>query len=220
MTACRDRHGCWGTVELMRSSDDPPFGEDDAELLAGVAPLLGTLLRRSLAESAGSHEPQRPLPPATLILDGEHRPVSWTPAFRDWLRELVGEGEILPAAVYELCARLAAPPGLPPRVRLRTRTGRWAAIEGAPLEGGGTGDTAIIVRDASLDEIFDMLARTYDLSRRERELVALVVDGNDTRQVADALCISPHTVQDHLKAVFAKTRVRSRRELASHLSGR
>ena len=27
MTVCRDRHGCWGSVELMRDTDDPPFDE-------------------------------------------------------------------------------------------------------------------------------------------------------------------------------------------------
>jgi len=36
--------------------------------------------------------------------------------------------------------------------------------------------------------------------------------GLSTKQLAAALHISPHTVQDHLKAIFAKTRLRSRRQ--------
>jgi DNA-binding CsgD family transcriptional regulator len=47
-----------------------------------------------------------------------------------------------------------------------------------------------------------------------------MLDGLATKQLAAALCISPHTVQDHLKAIFAKTRLSSRRELVSHLAGR
>lgn len=226
MTACRDRQGCWGSVELMRSSDDPAFDEADAQLLHELAPTLGTLLRRSQLQSwQAERDAGRLLQPATLILDAELRPTSWTPAFRRWLSELgAGGDEMLPPAVYEIGARVLTPPGeatgLPASVRLRTSTGRWAVIEGAPLEGAGRGHIAIAIRAASADEIFDLLCKTYALTERERQLVAFVLDGLATKQLAEALCISPYTVQDHLKAVFAKTRVRSRRELVSHLAGR
>jgi DNA-binding CsgD family transcriptional regulator len=225
MTVCCDRHGCWGSVELMRDSDDAPFQEEDSRLLHELAPILGTLLRRSLLQSwQAEQDDAPPLPPATLILDTELRPSSWTPRFQDWLAELPRAGEMLPPAVYELGARVLTPPrlatGLPASVRLRTRSGRWAVIEAAPLEGAERGGVAITVRAAIGDEIFDLLCKTYDLSRRERQLVALVLDGLATKQLAQALCISPHTVQDHLKSIFAKTRVRSRRELTSHLAGR
>jgi DNA-binding CsgD family transcriptional regulator len=227
MTACRDRHGCWGSVELMRDSDDTPFGEDDVRLLHELSPTLAKLLRRSLPQS---WPPERaeptPLAPATLIVDAELRPTSWTPTARDWLAELSppgAGGDMLPSAIYEIGTRVLTPPedatDLPPSVRLRTWTGRWAVVEGAALEGAGHGHVAITLRAAAGDEVFDLLCRTYDLTRRERQLVALVLDGLATKQLADALCISPHTVQDHLKAVFDKTGVRSRRELISHLSG-
>jgi len=218
MTVCRDRHGCWGSVELMRDSDDPMFDEDEARLLAELAPTLGALIRRSLARSwRADRSVEPPLPPATLILDAELRPASWTPTFRDWLAELSGPGEVLPTAVYELGARVLTPVaeanGLPAIVRTRTRTGRWAAIEGARLEGAGAGGVAVSMRVATAAEVFDLLCKTFDLTRRERELVGLVLDGLATKQLSQALCISPYTVQDHLKRVFAKTHVRSRREL-------
>jgi DNA-binding CsgD family transcriptional regulator len=64
---------------------------------------------------------------------------------------------------------------------------------------------------------FSLLCRAYALSRRERELVALLVAGLDTRVVARRLVISPHTVQDHLKSVFEKIGIHSRRELLATL---
>jgi DNA-binding CsgD family transcriptional regulator len=230
MTVCRDRHGCWGSVELIRDAGDPPFDDEDALLLHELAPTLARLLRSSLplgwpAAGPGAADAR---PPATLIVDGSLRATSWTPAVGAWLADLSPEGAegtaLLPPAVYELAARVLAPAAeataLPASVRVRTRTGRWAAIEGAALEGAASGEAAITFRAATADEVFDLLCRTYDLTRRERQLVALVLDGLATKQLALALSISPHTVQDHLKAVFAKTGVRSRAELASHLAGR
>lgn len=225
MTVCRDHHGCWGSVELMRDSDDPPFSDDDAEFLRELAPVLAALIRNSLRDGGPAPHPQGlRLPPATLIVDAGLHPTSWTPAFKVWLGELPTGPEVLPPAVYELGTRVLTPPeaanGLPASARVRTRTGRWAVIEGAPLEGANHGHAAITIRSATADEVFDLLAKAYDLTRRERQLVALMLDGLATKQLAAALCISPHTVQDHLKTIFAKTSLRSRRELVSHLAGR
>jgi DNA-binding CsgD family transcriptional regulator len=225
MTVCRDRHGCWGSIELMRDSDDPSFTDDDTEFLRELAPMLAPIIRKSLRDGRpAAHAHGRRLPPATLIVDAELRPTSWTAAFRVWLGELPTGPEVLPPAIYELGTRVLTPPeaanGLPASVRVRTRSGRWAMLEGAPLEGADRGHAAITIRSATGDEVFDLLAKAYDLTRRERQLVALMLDGLATKQLAAALCISPHTVQDHLKAIFAKTNLRSRRELVSHLAGR
>jgi DNA-binding CsgD family transcriptional regulator len=225
MTACRDRHGCWGSVELMRDEGDPPFDEADTELLHELAPVLGTLLRRGLLHSWRGDAAEGVLPAqATVILGVDLEPVSWTPSFHEWLRLLPVAPGMLPPALYEIGTRALTPPaeatGLPSTVRIRTRSERWAVAEGAPLEGVERGRVAITLREATAAEIFDLLSRTYGFTRRERELVTLVLEGLATKELAQALCISPFTVQDHLKAVFAKAGVRSRRGLVSRLAGR
>ena len=57
------------------------------------------------------------------------------------------------------------------------------------------------------------------LSRREATVLDAVAGGNDTRRTAQRLGISEHTVQDHLKAIFAKTGADSRRQLIARATG-
>jgi len=65
-------------------------------------------------------------------------------------------------------------------------------------------------------EIFSL---AFGLSGRERELVELLAAGGDTREVANRLFVTEHTVQDHLKSIFEKTSTRSRRTLLSRALG-
>ena len=86
-------------------------------------------------------------------------------------------------------------------------------VEAVPLEGHGEGEIAITLRDATAPEMFHRRSRIYGLSQREREVAAAVLAGADTRAVTERLFISAHTVQDHLKSVFEKMSIHSRREM-------
>jgi DNA-binding CsgD family transcriptional regulator len=118
--------------------------------------------------------------------------------------------------VYPLAALARARDGANgSRALERAVDGRWVMIEAAALEGRGRGEIAITLRDATPGETFDRLCRIYAISRRERQVVAALAAGLDTRAAAERLSISRHTLQDHLKSVFAKLGVNSRRELVA-----
>jgi DNA-binding NarL/FixJ family response regulator len=53
------------------------------------------------------------------------------------------------------------------------------------------------------------------LSFRERQILALVTEGNTNRQIADRLVVAESTVKTHLSSAFEKLEVRSRAEAAA-----
>ena len=56
------------------------------------------------------------------------------------------------------------------------------------------------------------------LTRREREVLALVVDGLDDRRIAEALTISPATARTHVQRILRKLDVHSRLDAISLVS--
>lgn len=78
---------------------------------------------------------------------------------------------------------------------------------------------AIILQPAQPAELVSLMLSHYRFTPSEGQIARLVLAGRSTREIADELVVSPHTVQDHLKAVFAKAGVRSRRDLVARLTG-
>jgi DNA-binding CsgD family transcriptional regulator len=52
------------------------------------------------------------------------------------------------------------------------------------------------------------------LTSAEAQIARLVSDGSTNRDIADRLFLSPHTVNSHLRHIFAKLAINSRAELA------
>ena len=57
------------------------------------------------------------------------------------------------------------------------------------------------------------------LTAREREILDLIADGCTNRQIGERLFLSPRTVEWHLRNVFAKLDIHSRRDLPDALAG-
>jgi DNA-binding CsgD family transcriptional regulator len=223
--ACRDALGCWGWVEAYRDRADHAFDDEDLALLAAVGPALGAALRRTMY-SAGPSATDEPAGPGILVLDDALAPVSWTAAARSWIDALPGAQFLaalgmLPSVIYPAAA--TAKSGIESagaHAIVQTIDRRWLMIEAARLEGDDDDEQVVVtLRAATAAETFDRLCRAYALSERERQVVAAVVAGLDTRAITRRLFISRYTVQDHLKSVFRKTDVSSRRELLARFSG-
>jgi DNA-binding CsgD family transcriptional regulator len=221
--ACRDTFGCWGWIEAYRDASERPFSEEDLDLLAAVAPSLARVLRRSVA--GARREWFYPLDqPGVLVLDRELSPVSRTEAATRWIAalpmsDLFASWGMLPAAIYPAATLARAGDAARAHATLAVDEGRWVRIEAALLDGDHDGDIAVTIRAAAPRETFGVACRAHGLTARETALMAALLAGVGTRDVAQAMHLSDWTVQDHLKSVFAKLAVHSRREALARLAG-
>lgn len=219
---------CWGFMCLHRDQSGPPFTPAEAAYLARLTPHFAEGLRTALliGSTRGATAPDEP---GLLLLAEDLSVVAITPAAQRWLAE-VRETDWphklpLPYAVSAAVVRLLAleqekeaQPDLLPRVRLRTASGHWLVLHASRLSGPGVqGRIAVIFEVARPAEVALLIVQAYDLSRRESEIVRSVLCGLSTREIAETFHISTNTVQDHLKAIFEKAGVRSRRELVGQL---
>lgn len=219
----------WGGICLHRERSSPAFSAEEAEFLGRVAPHMAAGLRTSLLLGRAL-APAPPDGPGVLMLADDLTPIGSTPAAERWLDEISSTSRPgmreLPAAIYSLAARLRQidrgellVPDMRAYARLRTRAGHWLALHGSRLLGqAGRAPLAIIIEPAQPVAIAPLIVQAYELSARERELTQLVLQGLATSEISAALHVSVNTVQDHLKAIFQKVGVRSRRELVAQIN--
>ncbi len=209
-------------LTLYREPGQRTFTREERQLLLAIAPHLAEGARRGLLVGEAS-EPERPDAPGLVVLGADWSVESLTPGVERWLSELPGgdwqaRGKLPPAvlAVAGRALRSAESmddPGEVAVARVLSNQGRWILLHGASLVANGSRRTAVIIEPAHPARISPLLMSAYGLSEREQEVTRLVLRGDSTAQIADELFVSAHTVQQHLKRVFEKTGVRSRRDL-------
>lgn len=214
----------WGAIGLYRESPTSGFSPAEGAFISGLSEEIGRGLRAAVVTSTARMDPASPDGPAVVIVGGDAAVRSATPAAMHHL-EMLGmstSGE-LPAILHVLVSsargsREGRPPAVP-RSRVRMPSGEWFVLHASALAGaeGPTGDVVVTMEPARPPDIVPLVVAAYGLTEREQDVVRLVLAGVTTAQIGTRLHLSPYTVQDHLKSIFDKAGVRSRRELTSQV---
>jgi DNA-binding CsgD family transcriptional regulator len=217
----RDGDVAWGAVALHLRQGT--FGEHDVDLIADLGPIVAAGLRRALLRSAVTAD-RGPEPPGLIVLRGDDSIENVTPAagrLLDAVFDSTVASGVVPITVSSVAqqARRSANGGIDEiaSARLPTRTGGWIRMDASLLDDQAHGRVAVIISAAREPEIANLIAQAYRLSAREREVTGFVLQGGSTQEIAEALSVTPYTVQDHLKSIFRKVGVRSRRDLVAQL---
>lgn len=223
----RDRFGCWAFLELWRIGPHRPFTDADSAFLAAIAAPVTEALRRCQARTFDAiPAPPDRTGPVVLMLSSELEVRAQTPETDRYLRALVppdAERRPVPAGAYNVAAQLlAVEAGVddhPPWARVHLAGGAWLTLRAARI-GDAPPGIAVTIETASPAERTEVFARALGLSARESELLGHLVAGADTRHIGERMFLSEHTVQDHLKSIFAKSGTRNRRTLIARAAGR
>ncbi|WP_306362972.1 helix-turn-helix transcriptional regulator [Nocardia sp. CC227C] len=219
----------WGQLSLFRERGRAEFAAADLALVESLSTPIAQRLR-SFAQPAAD---QQPVPedasdaPGMLLFDSEGALVSINDEARDLLARLppgpatpTPLGIDLPLPVWILStAGRARLTGTSARIRIRSGSGRWLVCHASCLRdaNGRPGMTAMVIEPATPSEVAALVLAAYELTRRELDVVEQIARGLPTAEIAEKLHLSPHTVRDHVKAIFDKVGVTSRGELVAKL---
>lgn len=211
----------WGCMCLHREAGTP-FSKEEADYVQRLGPHIAEGIRAGLLVSS-LELPQIADAPGLVMLTLDGSITSATDTGREWLEELgypESEQGSVPPSLQMLTALVDRPGDAEqelPRLRMRTPAGRWIVLHGSRLPAQGDDAVAVIIEEASAADLAPILMMAYGLTDQERVVTSLVCQGLSTSEIAGTLHITANTIQDHLKSIFEKTGVRSRRELSAAL---
>jgi DNA-binding CsgD family transcriptional regulator len=214
--------GCWGYLCLHRADSPHGFTAAEVRLISRLVTHIGNGCRTAMTALPGRNIDGRA--PGVLVLHPDLTLAALTGEAEYWLAQLLDQPAPgrLPIAVQMAIARLrfidAGHATEAPSIRVPSAAG-WLLVHASHLAHAG-GDIAVVIEPASSASVAPLVLTTWALSPREQDIALLVLRGASTRDIAAALRLSPYTVKDHLKSIFDKSGVRSRRDLVARvLSG-
>jgi DNA-binding CsgD family transcriptional regulator len=225
-------HGeaCWGYLTLYRNADQSVFLYEESEWITSLVPLIAAKMRTfSLAlPERNENWLEDNHASGIAILSDQWALLSSNPAADQYLDKLRAlekiDIHILPRpirAVGTQAFNSVTESSVMAKACIRMSEGPYLVIRASRLKSfDGQIQLAITFEPARSADMLPIIAEAYGLTEREQHLLDGVIQGLSTKELASSLHISTYTVQDHLKSIFTKSGVNSRRELIWSLHSR
>lgn len=206
----------WGAGTLMRGAGNR-FGDPEVRALAACAREIGEGLRLSLIRQAPRVMAEVSGGPAVVVV-GENDDVEWvTSRASEYIDRIGGDScaRMMPAVASAVRFRNS---GESVTTRARTVDGEWLVLRAGRLDGRGSrGRVVVTLEPAQPAQLVALVTELHRLTVREAEVLGHVLACETRTEIGQRMFISPYTVQDHLKSIYAKIGVNSRQELVAHL---
>jgi len=211
----------WGVAGLMRDTAGPRFDEDDVRAAQALTETIAGGLRASLlVEVVGRRRAASATGPAVIVVDGSDAIEVVTPAASARLEDMSGYAPgALPPAILAAVSAARAVVAEGANLRVRGTSGAWWVVSATAIADGSGRRPKVVatIEEARTPDVVPLVVAALGLSARERDVLVGVLEGLTSGEIAADLGISTHTVNDHLKSIFAKAEVRSRRELVAKI---
>lgn len=221
---------CWGYLTLYRDADQSVFLKEECEWITSLVPLIAAKMRAFGLALPKVNETWLDdsyvsgiavLSDQLELLSSNSEAERWIERLRSW--EQI-DNNILPRPIRAVSTRalnIISESSAMAKVCIRMPEGPYLVILASRLNTyDGQIHLAICFEPARPVDMLPIIAEAYGLTEREQHLLDGVIRGLSTKELAAALHISAYTVQDHLKSIFNKSGVSSRRELIWNLHSR
>lgn len=221
---------CWGYLTLYRNADQSVFSQEECEWITSLIPLITARMRAFSLELPVGNENwlEEHYSSGIAVLSDQLAHLSSNSAADRWLEKLRNlekiDRHVLPRPIRAVSTQAFNSPsesaGIA-KVCIRMTEGPYLVVRASRLHSFDSQiQVAISFEPARPADMLPIIAEAYGLTEREQQLLGGVIRGLSTKELATALHISAYTVQDHLKSIFSKSGVSSRRELIWYLHSR
>lgn len=206
--------GIVGNLHVATSVPEHGFGPSELALTEALGGVVAVAIENIRSHDALDRERNDLLEAldmtgtATVISD----PRSTDLHLNDVARQLLADLVDAEAQLHTLLVRPTDDPsgGFSRRNEVELRNGERAILHAHSRPAREQTGTLITVLELHREAPNISLGALATLTPREADVATLIVDGLTDREIAERLCISPHTVSQHAKRVYRKLDVESR----------
>ena len=211
----RDRDRPVAAMQAYRRDPKRPYRATDVAFLQMVSPIVGSAIAAAIARegAVGGHAAEPATASGILLVEAGGGIRFVTPAGETWLDALGERAGGLPTPVWATMAALRGMESGAAAVSVPLPDGR-VRVEASP---GGEPDLTAIVISAEAPPPPPEVPTSWGLTPQERAVVMELATGKTNARIADALFVSEHTVEWHLRSIYDKLAVRSRQEVIATL---